>query len=132
MTDEIRITRRIALPTMYEFYEIEWTLEAGARNLGTVFATIEERVEFIRNKMEKPSPEISPKKADEPFTPGQDLIDELHKAYLDPETVEFIKPNIIKLKRFLKDKELWNKYNGVFRDAGYTWIGAGKDSRWER
>ena len=132
MTDEIKITRRIALEK-YEFYEIQWTSDDTHKRVD-IIDTLEEYVQYIRKNMGEPSPEISQKT----FTPGTDLIDALHKAYLDPDMVEFIdsgnqyEPNIIKLKGYLKDKDKWNKYNGVFRDAGYKWIGAGKDSRWEK
>ena len=124
MTDEIKITRRIALEK-YEFYEIQWTSDDTHKRVD-IIDTLEEYVQYIRENMGEPSPEIS----QTTFTPGTDLIDALNKVFLDPDLVEFIAPNIIKLKGYLKDKDKWNKYNGVFRDAGYKWIGAGKESRW--
>ncbi len=128
MTDEIRITRRVALPTMYEFYEIQYTTNDNQKQ-DFIIGYMEESVKIIREHMGEPTPKIS---VNNTFSPGTDLYDALHKAFLDPDIVEFIKPNIIRLTEFLKDKDKWNKYNGVFKDAGYKWVKDGKDSRWER
>ena len=137
MTDEIKITRRIALPEppKYEYYEIEWTTDkTGPTDHRDLFDAIELRVEMIRDLVGTPAPEISQKVSDLPSVENlpSNIIDALHNVFLDPELLVFIAPNIIKLKGYLKDKDKWNKYNGVFKDAGYTWIGAGKDSRWEK
>ena len=127
--DKITITRRIVLVKDYEFYEnVTTSSDTSIENQKKIIADQEEMVQHIKEIMGTPSPEISTKT----FTPGTDLIDALHKAYLDPDLVEFIAPNIIKLKGYLKDKDKWNKYNGVFRDAGYKWVSADKDSRWEK
>ena len=59
MTDEIRITRRVALPDKYEFYEIEWKSDNTA--ILPIIQKIEDRVADIRNATGKPTPEISTK-----------------------------------------------------------------------
>lgn len=62
MTDEIRITRRVALPDKYEFYEIQWsTDEPSGKYHEQILEIIENRVADIRKLFGKPSPEISPK-----------------------------------------------------------------------
>ena len=55
MTDEIKITRRIALEKMYEFYEIEWKTDDGTpEQFAYVLEAIEDRVADVRELMGKP------------------------------------------------------------------------------
>jgi hypothetical protein len=60
MTDEIRITRRVALPDKYEFYEIQWT--SNEKTFAKMVDEMETFVEFIREYCKKPKPEISPRR----------------------------------------------------------------------
>ena len=70
----------------------------------------------------KSAPKISPKTDSE-------IIDELEKAGLDASIVDisdYGPLTWIKLSKYLQDKELWTKYNNIFKDAGFKWIAARK------
>ncbi len=133
MTDEIRITRRVALPKDFEFYEIVWTRETNDfDDTHGIIALIEEKVEKIREFTEEPSPEISPKRRQSmEDTQMSELAYELNKAGLNPSIIEE-GDNTAKLTAFLKDKDKWIEYNEVMKGLGYKWVKDGKDSRWER
>jgi len=83
-------------------------------------------------------PEISPEIDD-----GEDLVlvtdDDILKAVvakdLDPTIIDIEDDKYyerIRLNKFLADKNKWNAYNQLFKSAGFKWVSAGKDSRWER
>ena len=65
MTDEIRITRRVALPDKYEFFEMTITHKIRSdeveEGIEALLDMMEKRVEYIRENYGKPTPEISPK-----------------------------------------------------------------------
>lgn len=67
-----------------------------------------------------------------PFIDQEGILDDIERAGLDttalsiyPEGERFI----VKPLRFLGD--VWRKYNTVLGGMGFTWIRAGKDSRWQ-
>jgi hypothetical protein len=63
MTDEIRITRRVALDKEYEFYEFQLTIvDPKEKDLDSAIKLFEKKVGLVRQKVEKPSPENSPEK----------------------------------------------------------------------
>ena len=129
MTDEIRITRRVALPDKYEYYEIEWTSDKIG-DFQKWVQEIEDMVAQVRGICGKPSPEISPKISQESQEQG-DVAADLIRADIDPSILEF-KDNTVKLKTYQKDKTVWEKIHFVLKEAGYKWVAEGKESRWER
>ena len=111
MTDEIRITRRIALEK-YEYYE----LEMMSVDLDRDIAWLEEKVANIKHYMKVPSPEISP-------TPSESPYDNL---------LEWDGPNKVRLIGYLKEKDKWIEINTYLKGLGFTWTKDGTDSRWQR
>ena len=136
MTDEIRITRRVALIKDYEFYELEikvqmdWA-DAVADGINEIIDTFENKVGHIRNSIGEPSPEISPKRQSEPTKRD---YEEYKKTKNDEPYSDLLiyEGNTIKVKHYLKSKDKWGEINTYLKGLGYSWIGAGKDSRWER
>lgn len=122
--DKIRITRRIALEKMYEYYEVEYT--TTLENFEDAVFEVEACVQIVRNQMGEPTPEISPKS--EAIEQG-DVFADLQRAGVADLVI--LKGDVATLTGWV-DEDMFKKIHGILKTAGFERVSAGKDSRWER
>ena len=125
MTDEIRITRRVALATKYEFYELEIKMaDPKPSHLDDWIDHFEKKVLKIREELGKPTPEISTKAVKHPpFEPEQqgEFTESISRLSVDDEHGDLCAVKVKRLGKVSmgrkKDGNMWTRQDMTVTDG---------------
>lgn len=120
----MKITRRIALPDKYEYYEL--TEECTLRDAPKIIATIEKDIiDVIR--------EGQPHTLEQAKEMAEEVVEEAPEApEPDMSLILFSEDKSSATMKKFVSKEMWAALNETMKARGFKWVTAGKDSKWKK